>query len=225
MARHELRNPIATIIEYASLLKEVGYDRELVEKSVDRIYTHAKHMSRLLEDILDVSSIESGLVELKKEKVVLNELLQERIDYMSELARAKNMEGHFVNRIEDDAKMVIMGDPNRLSQVVDNLLSNAIKYSDPGSDYKIILDQCDEGALVEVVDHGQGIREEELPGVFDEFKKTSTKTTGGEKSTGLGLAIARKLIERHGGKIWVTSKLKAGSTFSFVLPSVEIVKM
>ena len=224
MAGHDLRNPIATIIEYASLMKETGYSRDLVEKSIDKIQAHAKYMSRLLDDILDVSSIESGLVELKKEKVVLNELLQQRIDYMSELARAKNMEGHFVNRIEDDGKMVVMADPNRLSQVVDNLLSNAIKYSAPGSDYKIILDQCDEGALVEVVDHGQGIREEELPGVFDEFKKTSSKTTGGEKSTGLGLAIARKLVERHGGKIWVTSKLNEGSTFSFVLPSTEIIK-
>lgn len=220
MAGHDLRNPIATIMEYASLLKEASFNKDLVEKSIDRIYAHANHMSSLLNDILDVSSIESGVIELKKEKVILNELLQERIKYMSTLARAKNIEGHFVNRIEDGTKIEIVADPNRLSQVVDNLLSNAIKYSNPNSRYEIILDKCDEGAFVEVVDHGQGIPEEELPGVFDEFKKTSAKTTGGEKTTGLGLAIVKKLIERHDGKVWVDSKLQEGSTFSFVLPSM-----
>jgi signal transduction histidine kinase len=137
---------------------------------------------------------------------------------MNQIGREKRIRGKLVNRTKD-TEVLVEGDRKRLSQVVDNLLSNAIKYSPKGSNFTVFLEREVEGWLVQVTDNGPGIPSDELFGIFDEFGRTSVQATGGEKSTGLGLAIAKRLVELHGGTIWIDSVEGQGTTVSFVLPS------
>lgn len=219
MAAHDLRNPICVILEFAKLVEEGLFStKEEIAEAIAAILNSAEHMKDLLSDILDLSSIESGVVDLKKVEIDVEDLLKERVEFMNYIGKRKEIVGSVIKRVAKELPVRIFADRDKMSQVIDNLLSNAIKYSDPGSSFEVYLDICPEGALVEVVDHGQGIKEEEITKVFEEFAKTSTKATADEKSTGLGLAIVKKLIEANDGKIWLSSKLNVGSTFSFVMP-------
>lgn len=105
-----------------------------------------------------------------------------------------------------------------MTQVMNNLISNAIKYSYPNTNIKIEVTRSDDYILTEIIDEGQGIPRDEMENLFKKFHKTSVKTTAGERSTGLGLAITKKIVEGHGGKINVTSIVNKGSTFYFTLP-------
>lgn len=220
-AAHDLRNPVATIISYLSLVKDKTYEDEFTEMAIDSSYRQAEKALDLLNDILDVSNISSGTLSLEMKKMDLQELLQERVEEMATLARKKCIEIKFENLVEASKLPIINGDRRRLEQVVDNLLSNAIKYSHENTCTTVRLDLRAEGWLVQVVDEGQGIPEEECPGVFNEFKKTSVQTTGGESSTGLGLAIVKRIVDAHNGFIWVESQLGKGSTFCFTLPPMD----
>ena len=175
-------------------------------------------MLNLLNEILDVSSIESGVVDIEKESIELDRLIIDKVNFMNKLGKSKDISGAFINEVDDSGKIKVNADRERLAQVMDNLLSNAIKYSQPGSKYEVFLKKEVEGFLVEVKDYGQGIPENEIPLVFEPFKRTSVMPTAGEKSTGLGLSIVKKIIEGHDGQIWVRSKENEGSTFSFILP-------
>ena len=112
----------------------------------------------------------------------------------------------------------VRADPNRLSQVMDNLISNAVKYSPPGSVVRVQVEHGQEGWRFAVSDQGPGISEGEQKKLFQNFSRLSSRPTGGEKSTGLGLAITRRLVEAHGGKIGVISASGAGTTFWFTIP-------
>jgi len=109
-------------------------------------------------------------------------------------------------------------DRNKIEQVLNNLISNAIKYSYPNTEINIEVEREGDFLLTKVIDQGQGIPEDEQPNIFKAFQKASTKPTAGEKSTGLGLAIAKKIVEGHKGEIWVKSEVGKGSTFYFKLP-------
>ena len=172
-------------------------------------------MILLIEGILNVSTIESGKLELKKENVDIKKLLQSCHKLHYDLARAKNIE------LRLDIPELLpkaLFDREKINQVINNFLSNAIKYSN--SDTMIILKVVllEKMITFSVIDQGQGIPEEELPKVFNFFEKTPIKPTSGESSTGLGLAIAKKMVEAHRGKIWVKSQKGKGSTFSFSIP-------
>ena len=117
-----------------------------------------------------------------------------------------------------DSLPVVSFDRRRISQVLDNLLSNAVKYTEPGGDLKLRARTSKSFVTIEVIDNGQGIPAAELPKVFEEFVTTSARPTAGETSTGLGLAIAKRLIEAHGGTISVTSTEGVGTTFRLTLP-------
>jgi signal transduction histidine kinase len=217
-AAHDLRNPVATIISYLSLVKDKKYEDEFTEMAIESSYRQAEKALELLNDILDVSSITSGTLSLELKPMNLEPLLEDRVKEMKNLGSKKNIEVEFENNLDEGQFANVSGDTRRLEQVVDNLLSNAIKYSHEGTCTRVKLSRCAEGWLVQVKDQGQGIPEDECEDVFSEFKKTSTKTTGGESSTGLGLAIVKKIIDAHNGFIWVESKIGEGSTFSFTLP-------
>ena len=217
-AAHDLRNPVATIISYLSLVKDKKYNDEFTEMAIECSYRQAEKALALLNDILDVSSISTGTLSLNLKAMNLEHLLVERVKEMGGLGKKKNIEIRFDNQCAQGDLALIQGDSRRLEQVIDNLLSNAIKYSHENTCTTVKLSRCDEGWLVQVKDQGQGIPEDECEGVFNEFKKTSTKTTGGESSTGLGLAIVKKIVDAHNGFIWVESKAGVGSDFSFTLP-------
>jgi signal transduction histidine kinase len=216
IAAHDLRNPLSVIINISQMLR-AGFLYESPEKSDDllmKIDQSAQHMLALVNDLLDVSVIESGYLKISRLQVSLDTLLKQRIQLASHLAAKKKITIHS----EVEALPRFSFDPNRISQVIDNLISNAIKYSPKGSAIQIFLKRKDQTAWVFVKDQGPGIAYEDQKRLFGEFQRLDSQPTGGESSTGLGLAIAKKIVEAHDGKIGVQSQIGSGSIFSFALP-------
>jgi signal transduction histidine kinase len=214
MAAHDLRNPIGGILGYSEMLLE----DELADEQrtvVSKIESSSKFMLRLLNDLLDISQIESGKLELNLELCDVAGLVRQNIE-LNRIIAAKKQIGIELDLAPD--LPVITADPAKFEQVLSNLVSNAIKYSFPGTQARVSLARHEDGVKVSVRDQGQGIPAEELSKVFQEFEKTSVKSTAGEKSTGLGLAIVKRIVEGHGGAIGVESTVGEGSTFWFTLP-------
>lgn len=217
IAAHDLRNPIALITNYLDLL--INTDIIKTEEEKKQIYQKmlntAHHMQKLLEDLLDITAIESGNMKLEKIPTNIKNILLSAHERNSLLAKKKNINIKLIVP-EDLPKITI--DPIRISQVLDNLISNAIKFSYPNSDVIISVNFTQNEFFISVKDHGVGIPTVELSKLFKEFGKTSAKPTGNEKSTGLGLAIVKKIIDAHNGTIEVTSEVNKGSTFTIKIP-------
>lgn len=219
IAAHDLRNPLSVIINISQMLR-AGYLDESPDKSDDmlmKIDQSAQHMLSLVNDLLDVSVIESGHLKISNLQVSLNALLKQRIQLASHMASSKRITIH--SELEELPPFNF--DPNRITQVIDNLISNAVKYSPKGSLVQIFLKRKDRSAWVYVKDHGPGISREDQKRLFGEFQRLDSQPTGGETSTGLGLAIAKKIVEAHNGKIGVQSQIGSGSIFSFALPIIQ----
>ncbi len=217
IAAHDLRNPISIIKSYVQLFLN-GYVGDLTESQRDvlqRMDKTSETMLDLIEDLLDVTAIEAGQLDLNTCEVDLASFLEECRTMNALLAKAKSIE--VVLALEPDLLPVVM-DPDRINQVLNNLITNAIKYSYPNTVITLRARMMGDEAAIAVEDQGQGIPESELPKMFTEFGKTSVRPTGGEKSIGLGLAIVKRMVEAHGGRIWVESRVGVGSTFTFTLP-------
>ncbi len=218
IAAHDLRNPLSVIISIAQVLR-AGYLKGSPEKSDEllmKIDQSAQHMLSLVNDLLDVSVIESGHLKICNLRVSLNALLKQRIELARHLADNKRITIH--DELEEIPPFSF--DPNRITQVIDNLISNALKYSPQGSPVQIFLKRKDQSAWVFVKDQGPGIPYEDQKRLFGEFQRVDSRPTGGESSTGLGLAIAKKIVEAHNGKIGVQSQCGSGAIFSFALPII-----
>lgn len=217
MAAHDLRNPLGVIMSYARFLNRMA-GAKLDEKElqfVAQIEKSSQFMLRLLEDLLDVSQIESGKLALHLAPLDLAALVENNVALNRVLAGAKQID----IALELPAGLpAVEADATKIEQVLNNLVSNAVKYSHAGTAVRVSVGADDKEIVVAVRDQGQGIPEAELSKLFQPFSKTSVKSTAGEKSTGLGLAITRKIVEGHGGRIWVESRVGEGSTFSFSLP-------
>jgi len=217
IAAHDLRSPIGTIQMIADLLLESfeEYPAEENRKFFNDIRNISKFSLNVLDDLLDISAIESGKLDLQKVKSNYSEIVRRSIDMNQPFARNKNIAIKFNNNGLDP---VLFFDKIKIVQVLNNLISNAIKYSHPQTVISIELEKEGNDLITRVVDQGQGISENELYLLFGTFQRTSTKATGGERSTGLGLAIVKKIVEEHKGKVGVKSELGKGSTFYFSLP-------
>ncbi|RMF18610.1 MAG: hybrid sensor histidine kinase/response regulator [Candidatus Dadabacteria bacterium] len=217
MVVHDLRHPIGTIRGYASFLRDAveHEDKEDALSLLDGVERSANRMLAIIEELLDVSAIESGKVKLRLTSVSIPALLQQTVELRRHDANTKGMQIHLSILDEPDA---IEGDWSKLMQVFDNLLSNAIKYSPRGSRIDVRVGSGPGAVAVEVQDQGPGIAASEQELLFQPFSRTSSVPTGGEASTGLGLAIVRKLVEAHGGTIGVESESGQGSLFRVVLP-------
>jgi signal transduction histidine kinase len=171
-------------------------------------------MLALVNDLLDVSVIESGRLELRREPCSLSGLLEQRVDFFQLVAEKKRI------RIEREIPpgVVVEIDPGRVEQVADNLISNAVKYSPPGSRIDVSLVTGEDEVRLEVRDQGPGLSEDDRARIFGAFQRLSARPTGGEKSTGLGLAITKRIVAAHGGTIDVEAAQEQGSTFVVVLP-------
>ncbi|QJB58206.1 hybrid sensor histidine kinase/response regulator [Pseudodesulfovibrio sp. zrk46] len=216
MAAHDLRSPINGIHGLSEMLLEdmCGPINEEQREMISYIHSANKHMNSLVNDLLDISVIESGNLKLLKGEAALADMLAERCRIHSLAASRKSTSiGSTVEEVPNFAF-----DYRRMGQVMDNLLTNAIKFSPHNSKIEVTLGMEDGHAKVCVCDNGQGIPpgEEEL--LFQNFKKTSVKPTAGESSTGLGLPIVKKIVEAHGGRVWVESVYGQGSSFCFTLP-------
>ncbi len=216
MAAHDLRNPLVSVRGLSEILlmddsEKIGDEQK---EYIRMINVTSNEMLNIVNDLLDVSVIESGKLELKKERCSLREIIAGRVKLFQLSARQKKM-SITVNFMEDVYAIV---DSNRIAQAVDNFIGNAIKYSPAGTTIYVALEKVQASVKVSVKDQGQGIAEEEQEKLFGDFQKLSSQTTGGEKSTGLGLSIVKKIIEAHKGSVGVESALGKGSVFYFIIP-------
>ena len=217
IAAHDLKSPLGSLVLYADALKGemLGPLNEKQMKFVRLMSEICEKMQNLINDLLSVSLIESNQVKINKREVDLNAFIREIYERQRLLAQAKKID--MVLNMPDSLPPMSV-DPHRIEQVLNNILSNAIKYSYPESVITLeVVPEKDE-LIIAVKDQGQGIPEKDMPKLFEFFSKASPKPTAGESSTGLGLAIAKKMIEAHGGRIWVQSQPQQGSTFFVSLP-------
>lgn len=217
MAAHDLRNPLGVIMSYAKFLDRIAGVRldDQERRFLAQIAKSSQFMLRLLEDLLDVSQIESGKLQLNLAPLDLAAAVAGSVELNRMLAGAKNIA---IELPPQAAALWVEADATKIEQVLNNLISNAVKYSPPGTTVGVTLEADAGEVTVRVRDQGQGIPAAELSRLFQPFSKTSVKSTGGEKSTGLGLAITRRIVEGHGGHIGVESRVGEGSRFSFSLP-------
>jgi two-component system, sensor histidine kinase and response regulator len=214
IAAHDLRNPLAAIRGFSELMISMELSDEQKKDFIESIFTTSQQMLDLLNELLDVSVIESGNLDLVTELSSLSELVSDRVKLMEQTAKSKNIS--LSTTLPDVPASQI--DAGRFSQVIDNLLSNAIKFSNQDSTIEIEVKATGESLELSVSDQGPGISEEDQAKLFGEFQKLTARPTGGESSTGLGLFIVRRIIDAHHGKISVKSTLGDGATFTVTLP-------
>ncbi len=213
---HELRTPLHSISGFADLLKEqiAGELNEKQKHYVERIKNAANHLLSLINDILDLSKIEAGRLELHQQPFEVSQSLTEVLDSLAPLITEKSLE--LENSVPPD--ITLLADRMRFKQILLNLLSNAVKFTPNGGKIRITSSASERSLEMSVSDTGIGIPSEEQAAIFDEFHQVSETTKGIKEGTGLGLPITRHLVESHSGKIWVESELGKGSRFTFRLP-------
>jgi signal transduction histidine kinase len=213
---HELRTPLNAIIGFSEALSErmFGEINEKQAEYIGDILQSGQHLLSLINDILDLSKIESGRMELELSDFDLPGTIENTLTLVRERAVRR---GITVGRTVDEHLGMIHADERKVKQVLLNLLSNALKFTPEGGKIDVRAAVSDGVAEISVTDTGVGIAPEDQETVFEEFRQVGTAAKKVE-GTGLGLAISRKFIELHGGKIWVQSQLGSGSTFSFTLP-------
>ncbi len=219
MATHDLRGPIGFAKMAAEQILAGGatMPAETRETRLRDIVSQSAQMLALLNDLLDISQIESGTFQLHPVSVALADFLRETVKRHARLAEPKG------TRVELEPVLpgAVRADPFRLRQIMDNLISNAVKYSPPGSLVLVRAAQSAGSWQVEVQDQGPGFTTADKRQLFEDFVHLSAEPTGGEKGTGLGLAITRRMVEAHGGAIGVQSEPGYGATFHVSLPSAE----
>ncbi|BBD61577.1 two-component hybrid sensor and regulator [Nostoc sp. HK-01] len=217
---HELRTPLNPILGWAKLLRNRQFDEKTTKQALETIERNAKLQTQLIEDLLDVSRILQGKLSLNVCPVSLVMVVQAALETVRLAAEAKSMQIHTVF---DPNIGQVMGDPNRLQQVVWNLLSNAVKFTPASGQIEIQVKEIDGQAQIQVSDTGKGIRPEFLPFVFDYFRQADGTTTRKFGGLGLGLAIVRQVVEMHGGTVKADSPGEGlGATFTVRIPLLVI---
>lgn len=213
---HELRTPLNAILGYAELILDKIYGEvpEKIQEVLERIQQNGRHLLGLVNDVLDLSKIEAGRLTLSLNDYSMKELVQTAYTAVESLAAEKNLAMNLRVSPELPAGK---GDEQRIAQVLLNLLGNAVKFTEQG---EIMMEvNVSNGAfLVSVSDTGPGLSEADQKKVFEEFHQIDSSSTREKDGTGLGLSISKKIIEMHGGSIWVESELGKGSKFWFTLP-------
>jgi signal transduction histidine kinase len=213
---HELRTPLNAILGYSELILDNIYGAvpEKIQEVLERLAKNGHHLLNLINDVLDLSKIEAGRLTLSLNEYSMEEVVQTVSASVEALLAEKDLE----LKVEVPKDITIgMGDEQRIAQVMLNLVGNAIKFTDEG-EVKIEVNVANETFLVSVHDSGPGIAEADQHKIFDEFQQADGSGTREKGGTGLGLSISKKIIDMHGGRIWVESTLGTGSIFRFTLP-------
>ncbi len=214
---HNLRTPITAINGYIQLLTSDGVNFTNDQKTIlSNIKTNADNLGLLIEDTINVSAIESGQFKLRLSSFSLKPLIAEVLT-VGFKAVAQSRGSEIVGPTDKEPDILIEADKERLKVVISNLVDNALKYTDRGR-IKIGLDQTTEGAIIKVSDTGRGIAPEFQKELFEEFSRPNGIINFQQKGTGLGLYIARLIVESHHGKIWVDSEVNLGTTFYILIP-------
>lgn len=217
---HELRTPLNPILGWSQLLATGRLDAEKTAKGIEIIGRNARLQAQLIEDLLDVSRILRGKLNLDKNPLNLESIIRSALTTVNLAAEAKSIQ---IETIYESNTLQVLGDAGRLQQVVWNLVSNAIKFTPEGGRITIKLECVDSYAQIQVKDTGQGIKPEFLPYVFDRFSQAQSDSTRQYGGLGLGLAIVRHLTELHGGTVAVSSPGEGqGATFSVKLPLINV---
>ncbi|MFN3385356.1 MAG: ATP-binding protein [Candidatus Thermochlorobacter sp.] len=218
IAAHDLKNPLQSILGFSMLILEEITEQSPIADKIKAIQRAAERMLALIKDFLETAAIDSQQIQLKKQKVYIVDLLYRVLD---------------ANRLQAEMKLQQLGfevlSPNAvveidikwMREVFENLVSNAIKFTPFGKHISVVLSESEDSVRVEVRDEGQGLTAEDMSKLFGKFQRLSARPTGNETSTGLGLSIAKQIIELHGGKIWAESEGQGkGATFIVELPKV-----
>jgi two-component system CheB/CheR fusion protein len=219
---HELRTPMTSILGWAQMMRMMKLDEETMATAVATIERGTYAQIRLIDDLLDISRITSGRLRLEERLFRLPALIAETLDVLRPAVTAKEIA---VRADLDRAPEMLYGDPDRLRQVIWNLLSNAVKFTPPGGWIEVTVFQSGASAVIRVADSGEGIASEFLPRVFERFWQGDTGSKRGKPGLGLGLAIAKYVVDLHGGTIEAESGGRArGTTFTVTLPLVPAAK-
>jgi signal transduction histidine kinase/CheY-like chemotaxis protein len=216
---HELRTPLNAILGWSSMLQRGGKDPETLKRGLDTIERNARAQGQLIDDLLDMSRIISGNLRLDVQLLEPDKVIEAALGTVHPAAVAKRID----LRVDVARGLgVVLGDPGRLQQVMWNLLSNAVKFTPAGGMVQVMLGRDEQDVVIRVADSGIGIAPDFLPYVFDRFRQQDASITRKHGGLGLGLSIARQLVELHGGTIGVSSAGNhAGTTFTVRLPLAE----
>jgi GAF domain-containing protein/CheY-like chemotaxis protein len=231
---HELRTPLTSVLGFAKIINKRLNDKifpaldrsdSKTEKTVNQVnenlqvvISEGERLTHLINDVLDLAKIEAGKMEWNKENVSLAEVTERAIAATTSLFEQKDIK--LIKKIDPEVPD-ITGDTDKLIQVVINLFSNAVKFTDKGN-VTCAVSQNDNEVMVSISDTGIGIAKEDYGAVFEQFKQVGGDTlTDKPKGTGLGLPICKEIVEHHGGRIWVESKVNKGSTFAFAIPFIQ----
>lgn len=216
---HEFRTPLNSIIGFSDLLAEEGEGPlgEVYADYVRHVGDGAQHLLALVNDILDLSRIEAGRIDLRHEEFAAVDAVSEVLSVTGPLAEAKKIALHG----DVSSALFAYGDRTRFKQILYNLLSNAVKFTLAGGTVQVRAEP-DYGEIRFCVrDTGIGIPPEQQTAIFEEFTQVATTTSGVKEGAGLGLTITKRIVELHGGRIWVDSILGEGSSFFFTLPAAR----
>ncbi len=220
IASHDLKNPLWSVRTAAQMVEELlplgAPMTEQAAKMLSMVSKQTYEMQRIIEDFLDFQAAEDGQLNLTLAPTDLNEIAHQVVEINLDYAHKK---GTDLTLDLNQALPSIRADAARLTQVIQNFVGNAIKFSPKGSAPPLVRTRLDDNSLVlEVIDSGPGLKEEDLTKVFGKYARLSNRPTGGEKSSGLGLAICKQMIELHGGQVGVHNNPERGATFWFRLP-------
>lgn len=221
---HELRTPLNSVVGFADVLLE-GLDGELnerMEEDVRLIRQSGIHLRELISDILDMSKIEAGMMELRFEEINVREMAEEMIATNKPVAQTNKKHLDLQLEVAPDV-ITLVADRTRLRQIFHNLISNAIKFTERGY-VRVAINKREDELLVAVQDTGIGIRPEDSSIVFERFRQIDGSLTRQAGGTGLGMPITKELVELHGGRIWLESQLGEGTTFWFTMPIHQHIK-
>ena len=214
---HELRTPLNSVIGFSEVLLDrlFGELNEKQEQYLEHIRASGRHLLELLNDILDLSKVEAGKMQLELDRTSLREALEHGVAMVSERADRQGLS--LIVALEDGVDVVV-ADPLRLKQVILNLLTNAVKFTPSGGRVEANAERVGDEIRVSVKDSGLGIAESDQARIFEAFQQGRRDVSASAEGTGLGLTLCRRIVELHGGRLWVDSRLGQGSTFTFAIP-------
>ena len=214
---HDLRQPISVILGYAGLFELDESASPVQHREIAHIIASAQNLNKMIEDLLDVSRIEARRLALQRQTIDLPMLVAMVVERAIVVTT-----DHQLDLYVDGAVAPVLADPGRIEQVLGNLLANATKYGDPNSLITVAVRQRDDTAIVSVTNHGAGIPPEGISRIFNRFYRTAEARNGRTVGVGLGLYIAKGIVEAHQGQIWVESTLGQTTTFSFTVPLAKV---